>query len=154
MIFKQKMSELVKEMYDAKLKCVFTSFKVKGYFSLKCRSSKFLVSDVVYKFTCQCDTDMFYLGETDRHIGIRGGEHLDLEKKQVSAVGTHIQNCEGCFEKLENGLLSYNDFEIVKRCQSEFDTEIHEALLIQKCHPSMNIQLPKSGNSVTLKVFS
>jgi len=56
------------------------------------------VSDVVYKFTCQCDTDKFYLGETDRHIGIQGGEHLDLEKKQVSAVGTHIQNCEGYFE--------------------------------------------------------
>ena len=105
LIFKKKMSEIVKEMYDVKLKCVFTSFKVKDYFSLKCRSSPFLASDVVYEFTCQCDTDKFYLGETDRHIGIWGGEHLDLEKKQVSAVGTHIQNCEGCFEKLEKGLL-------------------------------------------------
>ena len=36
-------------------------------------------------------TDKFYFGETDRHIGIRGGEHLDLEKKQVSAVGTHTK---------------------------------------------------------------
>ena len=70
LIIKQKMSELVKEMYDVKLKCVFTSFKVNDYFTLKCRSSPFLVSDVVYKFTCQCDTDKFYLGETDRHIGI------------------------------------------------------------------------------------
>ena len=32
LIFKQKMSELVKEMYDVKLKCVFTSFKVEDYF--------------------------------------------------------------------------------------------------------------------------
>ena len=71
------------------------------------------MSNVVYKFTCQCDTDMFYLGETDRHIGIRGSEHLDLEEKQVPAVGTHIQNYKGCFEKLERGLLSYKDFEIV-----------------------------------------
>ena len=78
---------------------------------------------------------------------------MDLDNTQVSAVETYIQNCEGCFEKLERGLLSYKDFEIVKRCRSKFDTEIHEALLIKKCHPSMNIQLYKSGTSVTLKVF-
>ena len=62
-------------------------------------------------FSCQCDTDKFYFGETDRHIGIRGGVHLDLEKTQVSAVRTYIQNCEGCFEKIRRDLLSYNDFE-------------------------------------------
>ena len=120
MIFKQKMSQIVKEMYDVKLRCVFTSFKVKDYFSLKCPSSPFLVSDVVYKFTCQCDTDTFYLGETDRLIGIRGNEHLDLNNSTYSDVRTHIQNYENCFEKLERGLFSYKDFDIIKSSIRKF----------------------------------
>jgi len=67
---------------------------VKDDFSLKYRSSPFLVSDGAYTFTCPCNTGLFYLGETDRHIGIRGNGHLDLEKSKVSAVGVLIQNCE------------------------------------------------------------
>ena len=83
LIFKQKMSELVKEMYDVKIKYVFTSLKVKDYFSLKRRSSLFLLSDSVYKFTCQCDTHKFYFGETDRHIGIRGGEKASISCENI-----------------------------------------------------------------------
>ena len=36
----------------------------------------------VSKMPCQCDTDKLYFGETDRHIGIRGSKHLDLEKSK------------------------------------------------------------------------
>ena len=132
-LFKQKISELVKKSYDVNIKCVFNSFKVKNYFSLKCRSSPFLATNLVYKFTCQCDTDITYIGETNRHIGVRAREHLDLSKPgKVSPVGKHITSCEVCFTKLSQGALTFKDFEILKQCRSKFDAEINEALLVKK----------------------
>ena len=155
LIFKQKISELVKKSYDVNLRCVFNSFKVKNYFSLKCRSSPFLATNLVYKFTCQCDTDITYIGETNRHIGIRAGEHLDLSKPgKVSPIGKHISSCEVCFTKLSQGALTFKDFEILKQCRSKFDAEINEALLVKKFRPKINTQLFKSGAGFTLKVFS
>ena len=50
--------------------CVTNSFK-NNYFLLKCRSPSFLATNMVYKFNCQ-------IGKTNRHIGVRAGEHLDL----------------------------------------------------------------------------
>ena len=130
--FKRRITELAKQAYDIDLSCVFTSFKVKDYFSLKCKSSPFLKSNVVYKFTCQSDSDIIYIGETERHIGIRVGEHLDLQSDKPSAVTKHILTCKDCFVKHSQGDLSYKDFEIIKSCQSKVDTEIHEAFLIKK----------------------
>ena len=87
---------------------MFSSFKVKNFFSLKCRSSPFLAANLVYQFTCQCDTDTTYIGETNRHIGIRAGEHLDLTKPgKISAVGKHISSCKACFTKLTQGALTF-----------------------------------------------
>ena len=108
---------------------------------------------MVYKFTCQSDSDEFYLGETKRHIGIRAGEHLDLSSNCCTAIGKHIKSCENCYDKWKKGLLSYKDFEIIKCGRSKFEIEIHEALLIKKLNPPMNKQLFKGGTSFTLKVF-
>ena len=80
----------------------------------------FHAANLVYKFTCQCDTDITYIGETNRHIGVRAGEHLDLSKPgKVSPVGKHISSCEVCFTKLSQGALTFKDFEILKQCRSK-----------------------------------
>ena len=98
LIFKRKICEIFKQAYDVELSCVFGSFKVKNYFSLKCQSSPYLISNVTYKYTCQRDADAFYIGETCRHIGMRAEEHLDCLSKtrKPTAVGDHILNCDGC----------------------------------------------------------
>ena len=155
LIFKQKISELVKKSYDVDVRCVFNSLKVKNYFSLKCRSSPFLATNLVYKFTCQYDTDITYIGETNHRIGVRAGEHIDLSKPgKVSPVGKNVSSCEVCFTKLSQGALKFKDFEILKLCRSKFDAEIIEALLVKKFRPKINTQLFKSGAWFTLKVFS
>ena len=153
-VLKRKLSELVKKRFDKKLCCVFNSCKVKDYFSLKCGSHPFLNANVVYKFSCQSDSDKFYLGETGRHIGIRAGEHLDISKDNPTAIGKHIIECEACFNSLEQNSLSYKDFEIVKSGKSKFDVQIKEALLIKRLNPTMNKQLYKSGSEFTLRIFN
>jgi hypothetical protein len=154
LLFKRKLMEIIKSSFDVQLRCVFTSFKVKNYFSLKCPGSAFLASNVVYKYTCQCDTDTVYIGETERHIGVRAAEHLDISSEKPSAVAKHIMDCESCFCAHEQGNLSFKDFVILKKCKSAYDTKIKEAILIQNEKPTINKQLFKSGSSFTLKIFS
>ena len=80
--------------------------------------SPYLKSNVVYKYTCQRDADISYLGETNHHIGTRGEEHLGTGRsKALSAVGSHILKCkgtDGCLNALKKGALTYKDFKIVK----------------------------------------
>ena len=47
-IFSQKVKELFKKYYCIDTRIVFTSFKVKNYFSLKCRTPLPLLANVVY----------------------------------------------------------------------------------------------------------
>ena len=132
---------------------MYTSCKVKNYFSLKCPSSPYLASNVVYKYTCRCDADTVYIGETKIHIGTRAGQHMDIQAEKHNAVAKHISECEGCFTACEQGQLSFTDFAVVKQCRSKFDAEIKEAILILKEKPLINKQLFKSGSSFTLKIF-
>ena len=154
LVFKRKITEIVRKAYDVKLCCIFDTCKVKNYFSLKSRSHQYLASNVVYKFVCQRDADQFYLGETTRHIGVRAEEHLDISSDKLTAIGRHIKNCNECNEKLCNGMLSYRNFEVVKSGRSKADIEIIEALLIKKLKPSINTQLFRSGTSVTLSIYA
>ena len=153
LIFKRKMTEIVKDAFDVKLRCAYTSYKIKNYFSLKCPSPSYLASNVVYKYTCRCDTDAVYIGETKIHIGTRAEAHMDIQAEKPTAVGKHIKECEDCFVACEQGRLSFVDFPVVKQCRSKFDAEIKEALMIQKENPIINKQLFKSGSSFTLKIF-
>ena len=91
LLFKRKITNLVKETYDdINFSCVFESFKVKNYFSLKCKSNPFLAANVVYKFSCRSDPNTFYISETKRQLGIRASEHLDLDNSN-SSIRNYIQ---------------------------------------------------------------
>ena len=56
--------------------------------------SLYLISNVVYKFVCSCDTNVTYIGMTTRHLGVRVEEHL--HSKKDSAVQNHINVCQSC----------------------------------------------------------
>ena len=49
---------------------------------------------------------------------------------------------------------SIDNFEIIKKCKSDFDTKVNEALFIRKENPSLNKNLFNSGSLYTLKVYS
>ena len=59
-----------------------------------------LVSGVVYKYTCgRCNST--YYGETDRHLKVRSGEHIETslltfkktKPSKKSAICDHLLNC-------------------------------------------------------------
>ena len=119
---------------------------------MKCVTPHFLRSNVVYKFTCQRDSDLIYIGETQRHLGVRASEHLNIQDSNPTAVGKHIQDCTTCKQQLINGRLTANDFVILRSGNSKSEIEILESLIIRKLNPLLNKQL-HGGSSVSLKVY-
>ena len=74
---KNKLSKLRKEFCKESfnIKLVFSSFKIKNYFSYKDPIPNDLKSFLVYKFTCaSCSSS--YIGETYRHFKTRIEEHI------------------------------------------------------------------------------
>ena len=65
---------------DVDIKIVFSSFKIKNFFSFKDPIPDALKSLVVYQFTfAGCNSR--YIGETSRHFATRVKEHLSTDKK-------------------------------------------------------------------------
>ena len=149
LVFKKQLTLIFKECLDVNLNCVFNSFKVKSYFSLKSRTPTFLSGNVVYKYTCQRDAAQFYIGKTTRYLIERAGEHLDLSASPPSAISSHIADCKEC----RDAQPSVNNFEIVKSCRSKVECEVFEAFVVKKLSPPLNRQLFMSGAMHTLRIF-
>ena len=148
-IFKSKIISLFNTYLFTSITPVFSSFKVSNYFSLKSQTPRILTSNVVYKFTCLCDTNLTYIGKTKRHLVVRKSEHLEFESKEPkSEIKEHLKKCLVC-----RGA-NIDNFEIIKKCKSDFDTKVNEALFIRKENPSLNKNLFNSGSLYTLKVYS
>ena len=101
----------------------------------------------MYKFTCLGDPGVTYIGKTERNLAVRMDEHLNRERGK-SEVTNHIRTCKSC----QDGV-GYNNFSILKKCDSDYNTSIAEAFLIRRLKPSLNKQAPNQGQSVLLKIF-
>ena len=128
---------------------VFTTFKVKNYFSLKCCTPLTLRANVVYKFTCQRDADTTYIGKTKRHLAIRAREHCipSTQPSSSSAIREHLDTCTSC----QSNPLS--QFSVIDYAQSDFTCQIKEGLHIKARKPTLNKQLFQSGALFTLQLF-
>ena len=88
---KNKLSKLCKEFCkeNVNIKLVFTSFKIKNYFSYKDPIPNDLKSFLVYKFTCaSCSSS--YIGKTCRHFKTRIEEHIKKDNK--SHIFKHLHS--------------------------------------------------------------
>ena len=146
--FAKHLTTLVRTKFHVDINVYYTTIKTGSYFQLKCSTPVTLISNVVYKFTCSCDTNISYIGMTTRHLGIRVREHLH-SKTTHSAVRDHINSCQTCAQNN----IDMNSFNIIRTCNSEYDTKIQEALLIKKHNPKLNTQLYAGGSSFLLNVF-
>ena len=148
--FGKKISALIKDKFKLDVTILYETSKVVDFFSLKSQTPKALLSNVVYKYTCKLDANISYLGKTKRHLITRVAEHGDLKAgEKKTAVASHIVECPTC----KQNEICLDDFEVVKHCKTDFETKIHEALLIRKLRPEMNVQLYNSGASYLLKIF-
>ena len=146
--FSKKLRALIKNIFNVNMNIYFRSFKVGNYFQLKCSTPTELSSNVVYKFSCPCDTAISYIGYTTRYF-TRAHEHLNLNSIAKSAIKDHIYSCSHC-SKTD---LSVSNFEVIKKCNTGFEAKIQEALLIKKFNPTLNRQLYSSGSSYLLNVY-
>ena len=76
--FVKALSRLCLKHFDIRLLPLYRTNKVGQYFQLKSETPLPLCSNVVYKFTCSCDTNLTYIGMSSRHFITRVKEHLNL----------------------------------------------------------------------------
>ena len=137
--FAKKLSNFVKMKFDVDVNVYYVALKVGSYFQLKCVTPVELVSNVVYKFSCSCNTNMSYIGMTTRHLGTRIQEHL--QPKAKSAIRDHIDDCHSC----KQANINVDNFKVIRTCNTEYNSKIQEALLIKKHNPKANTQLYTRG---------
>ena len=144
-------SNIVKLFYDelrVDVIPVFNTVKVSSYFTLKSQTPKQLIANVVYKFTCLCDTNLSYIGKTKRHLAVRSLEHLEFGKDEPkSEVKVHLRSCKMCQS------CNIDNFEILKKCKNDHETKICEAMFIKSENPKLNKNLFNKGSFYTLKVY-
>ena len=88
--------------------------------------------------------------ENKPHLETRAREHLNLpDINTKSAIKDHLYNCDKCSSMKH----SVESFKILKKCVTEYDTKIQEALLIKKLNPKVNKQLYAKGASHLLSIF-
>ena len=78
----------------------------------------------------------------------RALEHLN-PKSAETAISQHIQICTDC----SNAQLNVSSFKIIKKCRSDYETKIEEAILLKKLKPSLNNKLYATGCSFLLNVY-
>ena len=145
LVFGKKLKGLLKTNYNIDVKLIYTSFKVKNYFSLKARTPLPLLANVVYRFKCLCDTNNTYIGKTLRHLATRVKEHSN----RPSAVKDHLSSCIPC----QRNYSCTNNFSVIVSGRNDYEITVKEALLIKYYKPNMNKQLATNGTSYMLSIF-
>ena len=111
---------------------MFSSFKIKNFFSFKDPIPDALKSLVVYQFTCAgCNSR--YIGETSRHFATRAKEHLSTDKN--SHVYKHLNGSPSCKRKC-----SVDCFKTVDSANSRHCLKLKEAIYISRLKPELNAQ--------------
>ena len=115
-----------------KLKTVLPSLKPPVEWSFR--------SDVIYQITCpRCQVR--YVGQTDRHVITRFGEHKDRD----APVANHFAECGVSVEKENIEILA-------STIKSVSHLKILEALYIRELKPFLNTQLKKDYSSRRLRI--
>ena len=97
-----------------------------------------------------CDTGKTFAGMSNSHLVTRARKHLNLNNNRTGAIKNHLQQYEFC-SKTEINLDS--SFTVLKKCLSEYDAKIHEALVIKQNKPLLHKQLKANRCSYLLKIF-
>ena len=150
-IFAKDISKLIWKFSAVHSTPVYKTYKVGNYFNLKSNTPALLLSNVVYRFSCPCDAGLTYIGKSTHHVVTRAKEHLNLGSLVKSKIKDHIIECNLYDKKYMNSLI--HRFSVIKKCLSDYNYKIHEALLIEKHHPKLNKQLYENGSSLSLQLF-
>ena len=130
---KNKINKLVKQFCkkEFQIRLVFTTCKLKSYFSNKGSLPKEFTSLVIYRFNCAgCNSS--YVGRTHCHFDTRCEQHLKTDKN--SSIYKHINDNNECKKS------NKNSFEIIDRANSDYNLAIKEGMHIKWLKPNLNSQ--------------
>ena len=132
-----------------KIQIVFKSQRnLSNVFRFKDRLPYELISRVVYKFQCgRCNSS--YIGETDRHLKVRSGEHIGISPLTFNKVKPSAESSVRDHLLLCDHSPSFDDFTILTHGNNKFLLEIKESLLIKLIKPELN----KNISSAPLYLF-
>ena len=145
-LYAKRLRSVLKDVVKDKIRVVYSSTKVRDFFRIKDRDPKELQTNVVYSFRCLSDSNVQYIGYTNRALKERVKEHLSGGTR----VSDHIGSCKTCSTRR----ITWDDFAIMKKCRRKHDTAVYEAIFIKRFNPSLNIQLIKPGYSHKLQIFN
>jgi len=124
---------------DVDIKLVFSSYKIKNFFSFKDPIPNALKSFVVYQFTCAgCKSR--YIGETTRHFSTRIKEHTLTDRN--SHVFKHLNNSVDCKSSYSNDC-----FKILDSARTAYFLKVKEGIYIKHLKPELNAQV-QSFNTI------
>jgi hypothetical protein len=124
------------------------STRLSTIFSFKDRIPQYLSSGIVYKFTCSgCNST--YIGETIRHAKRRFHEHMGKSALTGKSLSTPIPSTINEHSRQCKTKVTYDNFTIIGRDNSEISLRIKESLFIHRDRPNLNIQ----GQSIKLNLF-
>ena len=113
------------------------NFSIESLFQYKDKIPTSLLSNVVYKYTCEQCTATYY-GETTRHLCTRIAEHKGLSSRTGKPL-TYPP-----FSSIRDHCLLYGhgletkNFSIIHKCENSYDTKVSESILINKDKPTLN----------------
>ena len=116
---------------DQTIRHIFTTNKIKNYFSTKDTLPKCFKSHVVYKYNCAgCNSG--YVGRTYQHLTTRIEYHLSNDKSSIfkhmhKSLQCKPDNFSNCFKVLDNG-------------KSQYELAVKEGLHINWVKPDLNKQ--------------
>lgn len=132
-VAKEKIDKLINQFCskDLKIRLVFTTCKLKGYFSNKDSLPKEFNSFVIYEFQCAgCNSS--YVGRTHCHYDKRVEQHLRTDLN--SNICKHIKSNDRC------NMSNANSFKIIDRANTDYALAIKEGIHIKWRSPSLNTQ--------------
>ena len=66
--FSKRLEVLIKNKFNVDIYVYYIRLKTGSYFQLICSTPTHLISNVLYKFTSWCNTNITYIGMTTRHL--------------------------------------------------------------------------------------
>ena len=107
-------------------------------------------SNVVYKFTCHCESA--YVGRTGKRLHQRIREHVPgnvMTAKKKSSIGEHLAKNPECYE-------NYNDdrFQLVTRARNKNQLKVLESLFISRQNPILCVQKKGVYSTILFKLLS
>ena len=133
-VARDKIKNLILEFCkeNVSIKVVFSTFKVKTYFSTKDQLPVCYKSNVVYSFVCaRCNS--CYVGRTHVHFDTRCEQHMRTDKK--SSIFRHISNSKECKDACNK-----ESFEIIDGGKTSYDLALKEGIHIKWRKPNLNVQ--------------